>query len=97
MTSTAIIYSKDHCPYCTRAKTLMKKMNIEYTEHIIGQPGSKTLEANQSWVTREELLEKAPNAKTVPQIWLDGQHVGGYTELAALLEGKTEINNYQEG
>jgi glutaredoxin len=58
-------------------------MNIQYEEHIIGDPGSKVLEENQIWATREELLEKAPNAKTVPQIWIDGEHVGGYTELAA--------------
>lgn len=81
--STAVIYSKEHCPYCNRAKTLLNKLGISYTEHIIGQPGSRVLEENQSWVTREELLEKAPDAKTVPQIWVDGEHVGGYTELAA--------------
>ncbi len=83
MTSTAVIYSKEHCPYCTRAKTLLTKLGISYTEHIIGQPGSKVLTENQHWTTREELLEKAPDAKTVPQIWIDGDHVGGYIELAA--------------
>jgi glutaredoxin 3 len=83
MTSTAVIYSKVHCPYCTRAKALLTKLDITYEEHIIGEPGSRVLEKNQSWATREELLAKAPDAKTVPQIWVDGEHVGGYTEFAA--------------
>lgn len=78
----ATIYSKENCPYCTRAKALMDKLGIAYEEHIIGQPGSKTLKENQRWTTREELLEKAPNAKTVPQIWVDGEYIGGYTELS---------------
>lgn len=83
MASTAIVYSKIHCPYCTRAKALLNKLDIAYEEHIIGEPGSMDLGSNQSWATREELLVRAPNAKTVPQIWIDGEHVGGYTELAA--------------
>lgn len=78
----ATIYSKENCPYCVRAKNLLTKLGISYDEHIIGQPGSKTLAENQSWATREELLEKAPNARTVPQIWIDGEYVGGYTELS---------------
>lgn len=82
----AIIYSKEHCPFCVRAKALLKKLNIEYDEFVIGEQGSKVLESNQSWATREDLLERAPNARTVPQIWLDGEHVGGYTELAAKMQ-----------
>ena len=94
----AIVYSKDHCPYCTRAKALLRKVGIEYSEHIIGQAGSKPLESNQSWASREELLEKAPTAKTVPQIWVDDEYIGGYTELAAIYDEKSSnhINNYQE-
>lgn len=88
MTSTAVIYSKVHCPYCTRAKALLNKLDITYEEHIIGEPGSRVLEENQSWATREELLAKAPDAKTVPQIWVDGEHIGGYTELAARYPGQ---------
>lgn len=82
----AIIYSKENCPYCVRAKALLKKLNIEYNEFVIGEQGSKLLESNQTWATREDLLERAPNARTVPQIWLDGEHIGGYTELAAKMQ-----------
>lgn len=87
----AIIYSKEHCPYCVRAKSLLDKLGIEYDEFIIGDVGSKTLNANQQWATREDLLERAPNARTVPQIWLDGEHVGGYTELAAKMQEPTAL------
>ncbi len=80
----AIVYSKEHCPYCTRAKSLLDKIGIPYEEYIIKMPDTtKLLSENQHWVTREELLEKAPNARTVPQIWIDGEHIGGYTELAS--------------
>lgn len=72
---TAEIWTKTNCPYCTRAKALFEQKGVEYEERIIGQDA-----------TREELLERAPNAKTVPQIWLDGNYIGGYTELAAFYE-----------
>jgi glutaredoxin 3 len=68
----AEIWTKPNCPYCVRAKALMEQKGVQYDEHILGET-----------VTREQLLEKAPNAKTVPQIWLDSSYVGGYTELAA--------------
>lgn len=80
----AVVYSKEHCPYCTRAKALLDKIGIPYEEYIIKtSDASKILSENQRWTTREDLLEKAPNARTVPQIWVDGEHIGGYTELAA--------------
>ena len=85
----AVIYTKDNCPFCTRAKALMQLKGIGYQEKIIAVNGKdgRVLKENQSWTTREELLEAAPAAKTVPQIWLDGEHVGGYTDLAAKFPG----------
>ena len=79
----AIIYTKDHCPYCTRAKALFDKHSISYEEKIIAVNGrdGRELRENQTWTTREALLEAAPAAKTVPQIWLDGQHIGGHDDL----------------
>lgn len=68
----AEIWTKINCPYCVRAKALFENKGIEYAEHIIGET-----------VTREDLLERVPAARTVPQIWLDGNYIGGYTELAA--------------
>jgi len=66
----ATIWSKDMCPYCDRAKALLKQKGIEFEERKIGN----------GW-SREQLLESVPSARTVPQIFLDGQHVGGYDDL----------------
>jgi glutaredoxin 3 len=83
----AEIYTKTSCSFCDRAKTLLNDKGIEYQEFIISPGfGEKTLGPNQSYVTKAALLEKAPNAKTVPQIWLEGSYIGGYTELDAFFK-----------
>jgi len=66
----AIVWSKDQCPYCDQAKALLKSRNIEFEERNV----------SQDW-TREQLLEAVPNARTLPQIFLDQELVGGFTEL----------------
>ena len=68
--TTAIVWSKDQCPYCDQAKTLLESRGIEYEERNV----------SQDW-TREQLLEAVPNARTLPQIFLDQELVGGFTEL----------------
>jgi glutaredoxin 3 len=74
----AIVWSKYHCPYCDQAKALLTSKGIEFEERKIGDG-----------YTKEELLEAIPTARTVPQIILDGQLIGGFTELKAKL---TESN-----
>ena len=66
----AIVWSKYHCPYCDQAKALLTSKGIQFEEKKIGDGYSK-----------EELLEAIPNARSVPQIFLDGELVGGFTEL----------------
>ena len=66
----AIVWSKDQCPYCDQAKALLKSRNIEFEERNV----------SQDW-TREQLLEAVPNARSVPQIFLDEELVGGFNEL----------------
>jgi len=66
----AIVWSKYHCSYCDQAKQLLKMKGIEFEERKIGD----------GW-TKEELLEAVPTARTVPQIFLDEEYVGGFTEL----------------
>lgn len=78
----AEIWTKPNCPYCDRAKNLFNIKGVEYDEYVIGLTESQ-IKPNQILKTREELLERVPNAKTVPQIWLDDNYIGGYTELAA--------------
>lgn len=71
---TAIIWSKDNCTYCVQAKTLLEQKGIQFEERKIGDG-----------YTKEDLLESVPNARTVPQIFLDGELIGGFTELRAKL------------
>jgi glutaredoxin 3 len=73
---TAIVWSKYNCPYCDQAKALLTQKGIKYEERKIGDGYSK-----------EELLEAVPNARTVPQIFLDGNLIGGFTELKQHLQG----------
>lgn len=71
----AIVWSKPMCPYCDMAKSLLKQKEIEYEERKIGEGWSK-----------EQLLEAMPNVRSVPQIILDDNHIGGYQELKAFFE-----------
>jgi glutaredoxin 3 len=74
MMQKAIIWSKDNCTYCVQAKTLLSQKGIQFEERKIGDG-----------YTKEDLLESVPNARTVPQIFLDGELIGGFTELRAKL------------
>ena len=69
-----VIYTKFGCGYCYRAKRLLDEKGVEYAEHDITMGGPK----------RAEMLERAPNAMTVPQIFIGDTHVGGSDDLAAL-------------
>lgn len=58
------------CPYCDAAKQLFKEHNLQYTE----------IKCDLNAGTKKLFKEKAPDAKTVPQIFLNDEHLGGYTE-----------------
>jgi len=66
----AIVWSKNQCPYCVQAKALLESRGIEYEERNI----------NNGW-DKEDLLAAVPTARTLPQIFLDEELVGGFTEL----------------
>jgi glutaredoxin 3 len=68
------IYTKFLCPYCTRAKALLAAKGVAVEEYDITMGGPK----------RTEMLERAGGRTTVPQIFIDGRHVGGSDDLAAL-------------
>ena len=68
--TTAIVWSKLNCPFCDQAKNLLKMKNIEFEERNV----------SKDW-TKEQLLEAVPTARTVPQIFLDDNYIGGFTEL----------------
>jgi glutaredoxin 3 len=75
------IYTKFGCPYCARAKRLLEDKGVDYEE----------FELNSSPGKREEMLERAPGRTTVPQIFINGRHVGGSDDLAEL-EGSGRLD-----
>jgi len=66
----AIVWSKPDCPYCVIATKLLESKGYEIDERKIGF----------GW-NREQLFEAVPNARTVPQIFIDGQYIGGSDDL----------------
>ncbi len=71
-----VIYTKFGCGFCFRAKRLLDTKGIDYTEHDITMGGPR----------RQEMLERAPMARTVPQIFIGDVHVGGSDDLQAFEE-----------
>ena len=68
------IYTKFGCPYCYRAKRLLDGKGATYEEYDITLGGPQ----------RAEMIQRATGRTTVPQIFIDGQHIGGSDDLAAL-------------
>ena len=68
------IYSKTTCPYCFRAKRLLDGKGAEYQDYVIDFGGEK----------RQEMIQRANGRTTVPQIFIDGRHIGGCDELMEL-------------
>jgi len=76
------IYTKMFCGYCFRAKGLLKSKGVEFTEYDITMDSAK----------RDEMRDRAPGARTVPQIFIDGVAIGGSDDLARL-ERKGELDS----
>ena len=74
MTAKVEIYTSPFCGYCHRAKRLLEEKGVVYNEFDILMDGAK----------RVEMTARAKGRTTVPQIFIDGHHVGGYEELRAL-------------
>ncbi len=68
------IYTKAFCPYCSRAMQLLAGKGVDTQEYDITMDRAK----------RSEMLERAQGRSTVPQIFIDGAHIGGSDDLAAL-------------
>ncbi|MEO9468814.1 glutaredoxin 3 [Parasphingorhabdus sp.] len=68
------IYTKFTCGFCYRAKSLLSGKNVDFEETDISMGGPK----------RAEMIQRADGRTTVPQIFIDGRHVGGSDDLAAL-------------
>ena len=79
----AIVYSTRICPYCVRAKMLLEIRKIDYIEY-------KVDENNEMF---QQMLELSNGRQSVPQIFIDDKHVGGYDDLVELdMEGGLDSN-----
>ena len=75
------MYTKAWCGYCFRAKRLLESKGVEFAEYDVTMGGPK----------KAEMLQRKPDAMTVPQIFIDGNAVGGSDDLARLdREGKLD-------
>lgn len=74
MTMNITIYTTQVCPYCVRAKELLKRKNLSYHE----------IKVDQDPEQREIMLQKSNGRRTVPQIFLNDHHVGGCDDLYQL-------------
>jgi glutaredoxin 3 len=72
--ATIEIYTKFFCPYCTRAKALLDRKGADYRE----------IDVTTDRAGFDAMVARADGARTVPQIFVDGRHIGGSDELAAL-------------
>lgn len=68
------IYTWTFCPYCLRAKSLLKRKNVEFTEHNIQGDNE----------ARDKMAQRADGRRSVPQIFINDQHIGGCDDLHAL-------------
>lgn len=72
--ASVIIYTRQFCGYCSAAKALLANKGVDFIEHdATGKPE-----------LRAEMIEKARGRSTFPQIFINGQHVGGCDDIHAL-------------
>ncbi len=80
------IYTTTLCPYCWRAKRLLDRKGVDYTEHDLWSQSGR----------REEMLQRAEGRHTVPQIFIDGHGIGGSDDLVEL-DGSGELDRLLAG
>ena len=77
------VYSGDFCPYCIKAKSLLKRKGLTFTEYNVRKDMARQI----------EMLERSGGARTIPQIFINDRHVGGCDELYAL-EQRGELDSW---
>jgi glutaredoxin len=81
-----VVYSKTICPYCVQAKAFLKKNDIEYVE--------KNLDDDE---VRMAFYSDHPGVRTVPQIFVDGERIGGFQELVKSdIVARKQAGNFNE-
>jgi glutaredoxin 3 len=68
------MYTTMWCPYCSRARALLEKKGVAYSEISLDEEPGR----------RAEMIERAHGGRTVPQIFIDGEHIGGCDDMVAL-------------
>lgn len=76
-----VVWSKFDCAHCDQAKSLLHSKGIQFEERKLGEG-----------YTKEELLEQIPTARSVPQIVINGQLVGGIAKLREYFEKEKNVN-----
>jgi glutaredoxin len=79
---SAQVWSQSNCPACVEAKRLLDLHGIQIEERMLGING----------YTKKELIEAVPHARSVPQIFVDGEYVGGLQELKRKLANDNNKN-----
>ncbi len=74
MAANVEVYTWSTCPFCIRAKALLDKKGVEYTEYVIDGDES----------ARAQMAERASGRRSVPQVFVNDQHIGGCDDLYAL-------------
>jgi glutaredoxin 3 len=74
MASNVEIYTWSRCPFCLRAKDLLNKKNVKFTEYVID--GDEE--------ARDQMAQRANGRRSVPQIFINDRHIGGCDDLYAL-------------
>lgn len=80
--STAEVWSQPNCPGCTEAKRLLSLEGIQYTEKMLGMNG----------LSKKDLMAVVPDARSVPQIFINGEYIGGLLELKKVLLESNDNN-----
>tara|TARA_X000001036_G_scaffold422989_1_gene446483 strand:+ start:398 stop:673 length:276 start_codon:yes stop_codon:yes gene_type:complete len=82
MFSKIVVYSKNNCVFCTKAKTLLKNLGFEYEERMM-----------ESFESPAKMIEDiGKNVRSMPQIKIDDELVGGYNQLVEFLQDKKLVN-----
>lgn len=80
MSRQVIIYTKDWCGYCRAAKQVLSQLGLSYEEVDVTHDAARY----------QEMLDRSEGRRTVPQIFIDGEGIGGYTELVALVRQQSQ-------
>lgn len=75
----SVVYSQPHCTGCVRVKNMLKEAGYTVEERIIGKEGP--------W-TKEHLLTVVPNARSVPQVFINDKYIGGLKEVCEYFSSK---------